>query len=116
MDWRSDEIVGEHRRYAKVNLAGELEDLFPQHPDPKVPPVVNPPINSEEPNDFVKMIEVRQRASTPATVAAADETMNKRFRKNKCVLVIEMYQQAEVAHEHGAFITDFGRLLLLNDR
>jgi len=101
MEWRADEIVGEQRRYAKVNLTGELENLFPQQPDPKVPPVVNPPINSEEPNDFVKMIEVRQRAVSPSSVAAADDAMNKRFRKNKCVLVIEMYQQAEVAHEHG---------------
>ena len=27
--------------------------------------------------------------------------MNKRFTKKKAVLVIEMYEQAEVAHEHG---------------
>ena len=32
---------------------------------------------------------------------AADQIMNKRFTKKKAVLVIEMYEQAEVAHEHG---------------
>ena len=61
-DWRSGEIVGEERRYAKVMLNGAMDQVFPWNGDPFAPPVVNPPINSEEPNDFVRMIEDRQKA------------------------------------------------------
>ena len=61
-DWRSGEIVGEERRYAKVMLNGAIDQVFPWNGDPFAPPVVNPPINSEEPNDFVRMIEDRQKA------------------------------------------------------
>ncbi len=100
-DWREGEIIGEQRRYAKVNLNGQLEELFPQNPPDFVPPVVNPPINSEEPNDFVRMIEARQLAVGAAAKKRADDIMNARFTKRKAVLVIEMYEQAEVAHEHG---------------
>jgi adenylate cyclase len=100
-DWRQDEVIGQHTRYAKVSANGDLETVFPQNPDPNVPPVVNPPINSEEPNDFVKMIENRQKATTPYAIKVADEAMNQRFVKKKAVLVIEMFEQAEVAHEAG---------------
>ena len=100
-EWKRAEIVGEDRRYAKVVLNGALESIFPQHPDPLAPPVVNPPINSEEPNDFVKMIENRQNATTEYEKKQADAVMNARFTKRKAVLVIEMFEQAEVAHEHG---------------
>jgi adenylate cyclase len=100
-EWRHDEIVGEERRYAKVFVNGDLESVFPQNPDPTAPPVVNPPINSEEPNDFVKMIEIRQKATSATAIQRADSAMNQRFTKRKAVLVIEMYEQAEIAHEHG---------------
>jgi len=100
-DWRSGEIVGEERRYAKVMLNGAMDQVFPWNGDPFAPPVVNPPINSEEPNDFVRMIEDRQKAQGIRAQQAADQIMNKRFTKKKAVLVIEMYEQAEVAHEHG---------------
>ena len=100
-DWREAEIIGEHRRYAKVSLRNDLETVFPWYGDPHAPPVVNPPINSEEPNDFVRMIEDRQKALSVSAQKKADTIMNKRFTKKKAVLVIEMYEQAEVANEHG---------------
>ena len=100
---REATIIGEKQNYAKVTLTGELQSLFPQNPPQYVPPVVNPPINSEEPNDFVSMIQARQLAllSGPSDVQAADEALNARFIKQKAVLVIEMFEQAEVAAEHG---------------
>jgi class 3 adenylate cyclase len=102
-EMREGEIIGEKRRYAKVSLTDTLQNLFPQNPPNFVPPVVNPPINSEEPNDFVSMIQARQLAQMqgPAAVQAADTAMNARFTKRKAVLVIEMYEQAEVAAEYG---------------
>jgi adenylate cyclase len=95
---REGDFAGEIMTYYKVETKGK----WPNPPMPeRIRPVINPPINSEEPLDFVTLLARRQGCERPEDKHKVDILMNKRFTQKKAVLVIEMHEQAEISRRDG---------------
>ena len=95
---REDDIAGVMTTFYKLDTKGP----WPQPPMPeRIRPVINPPINSEEPLDFITLLSRRQGCDRPEDKHKVDVLMHKRFTQKKAVLVIEMYEQAEISQAEG---------------
>lgn len=95
---REEDIAGVMTTYYKLDTKGQ----WPLPPMPeRIRPVINPPINSEEPLDFVTLLARRQGCDRPEDKHKVDVLMNKRFTSKKAVLVVEMHEQAEISRRDG---------------
>ena len=95
---REEEIAGVMTTYYKLDTKGQ----WPKPPMPeRIRPVINPPINSEEPLDFVTLLARRQGCERPDDKHKVDVLMHKRFTQRKAVLVVEMFEQAEISRRDG---------------
>ena len=106
---REEDIAGVMTSYYKVDTKG----AWPTPPMPeRIRPVINPPINSEEPLDFVTLLARRQGCERQEDKHKVDVLMHKRFTQRKAVLVVEMHEQAEISAREGvlAYISQVLRM------
>mgnify|MGYP001249414314 CR=1 FL=1 len=95
---RETDIAGVMTTYYNLETKG----AWPKPPMPeRIRPVINPPINSEEPLDFVTLLARRQGCERPEDKHKVDVLMHKRFTQKKAVLVVEMHEQAEISRRDG---------------
>ena len=108
-DRREEDIAGVMTTYYKLETRG----AWPIPPMPeRIRPVINPPINSEEPLDFVTLLARRQGCSRNEDKRKVDVLMHKRFTQKKAVLIVEMHNQGEISRRDGvlAYISQVLRM------
>ena len=95
---REEEIAGVMTPYYKLDTRGS----WPVPPMPeRIRPVINPPINSEEPLDFVTLLARRQACTRSEDQHKVDVLMHKRFTQLRAVLIVEMHNQGEISRQDG---------------
>ena len=108
-DRREEDIAGVMTAYYKIETRG----AWPVPPMPeRIRPVINPPINSEEPLDFVTLLARRQGCQRNEDKRKVDILMHKRFTQKKAVLIVEMHNQGEISRRDGvlAYISQVLRM------